>query len=339
MGIGRVTTSSGVSSETAVFPMPDPAAIVGIDVSAARLDCYRLDDDRHWAVANTERGWRDLIGALRLNPPRLIVLEATGKRERGVVRALDEEGMTPVVVNPLVVRRFKEGFGKRAKTERVRPVPGPVSSVTFEELQELVARRTQLVKFQAQDLNHRSTSSASVVASVVESVDRMQEQVAKEIATVEALLEALLEAQVAANDEWQARVVRLMTVPGIGMVTATRLIAGLRELGTVSNRALAALVGVAPYADDSGTHQGRRRIAGGRHQLRHALFYATEGIVRWDPTLRAHYTQLKARGKLHKQAIIACLNRLLGILNVMERDQLTWQETKVGSGAFVPPGT
>lgn len=121
MGIGRVTTSSGASSEAVALPVPGPAAIVGIDVSAARLDCYRLDDGRHWAVANTERGWRELIGALRLNPPQLILLEATGKRERGVVHALDEEGMMPVVVNPLVVRRIDVGFGKRAKTDRGNP--------------------------------------------------------------------------------------------------------------------------------------------------------------------------------------------------------------------------
>jgi transposase len=317
--------------------------VVGIDVSAARLDCYRLDEDRHWQVANDATGWAALLAALRGAPPRLIVLEATGKREQGVVRALAAAGMPPLVANPLAVRRFRQSWGTRAKTdrqdakllalygERTRLEPTPVASDALVELQELVARRTQLKKLQTQETNRGKTVGATVTASH----DRLAAAVAAELVRVDAQLAA----RVAAMPVWQARAERLMSVPGIGLITATRVIAGLSELGQVSRRTIAALVGVAPYANESGTTQGRRQIRGGRHPLRHGLFYATCTVVIREPTMRAHYQQLRARGKTHKQAIIACLRRLLGVLTVMERDELTWDQTRVGQGGYLPAAT
>jgi transposase len=229
---------------------------VGIDVSKERLDLMSLPDRTRWQVTNDAAGWEALCSTLRTRPPELIVLEATGRYEVGVVIALADAGMIPVVMNPLTIRRFRQRLGRRAKTD-------------------------------------------------------------------------------ASDPDWQQRVDPLDSVPGIAPLSAMRLAVGLPELGRVSAKALASLTGIAPFPQDSGLFRGTRQIAAGRGAVRRTLYQVTMTTKRCDPTFRAHYTQLRERGKPHKVALVACMRRLLGILNAMVRDGLQWHETLVGQGHFV----
>ena len=140
----------------------------------------------------------------------------------------------------------------------------------------------------------------------------------------------------AGDPVWQARVTTLATVPGIGVLTATVLAVGVPELGRCSAKQLAALVGVAPFTVESGVSRGTRHIAGGRGVVRHALYEAVTSTIRWQPTFKAHYDRLRMQGKAHKVAMVACMRRLLGVLTAMVRDGLTWPETMVAQGRFLP---
>jgi transposase len=329
---------------TPVLPLPGPEAVVGIDVSSRTLDCYSEELGTSWQVRNTVAGCAELIERLRTHPPRLIVLEATGGYERRVVRALADVGLPVAVEDPYKVNRFKQGLGKRSKTDRgdarvlalygVR-MPVTIRPIRSEEqaaLRAVVIREAQLVKAITRETNQLGQTTD---AGMIKSHRRMIKQLEKE----QIRLRTEIDQQVAKHPEWEVIVARLSTVPGIGTLTAVRIVAGLPELGTIDRRQIAALVGVAPFADDSGTHHGRRTIAGGRRHLRHILFYATQLVVRWEPSFAAHAAQLTARGKSHKQTIVACLRKLLGVLTVMLRDKLDWHETRVGQGVYLPKTT
>jgi transposase len=279
------------------------------------------------------------VARLQTAPPTLIVLEASGRYELGVVTALDLAGLTPVVANPVSTRRFAQSVGRRAKTdrldalllatygERMRPTPRPIPEATARGLQELLARHRQLTKMLVEEQNRRHQASALLRPSLEAHIAWL----AGERDAVDRLLASL----VASDPDWQARVTVLDSVPGIGALTATILAAELPELGHVSAKALAALVGVAPYAVESGQQRGRRQISGGRRRVRHALYEAVTTTIRWDRSLGAHYAHLRSQGKGHKVAMVACMRRLLGILNAMIRDGLTWQQTQVGQGLWL----
>lgn len=311
---------------------------VGIDVSKDRLDLVSLPDRTQWQVTNDAAGWEELCASLRPRPPDLIVLEATGRYEVGVVIALSDAAMTPVVMNPLTIRRFAQSLGRRAKNdlldaellaryaEQVRPTPRPIPSATACTLRDLVARRRQLGDTLVMEKNRRTQASPVVRPSI-----------ATVIATLEAqidAIDALLAAVVASDPDWQQRVDQLDTVPGIAPLSATRLAVGLPELGRLTNKELAALTGVAPFTQDSGTFRGTRQIAAGRSAVRCTLYQVTMTTTRGHPTFRAHYRQLRDRGKPHKVALVAWMRRLLGVLNAMVRDGLQWHETRVGQGHF-----
>ena len=314
---------------------------VGIDVAKQWVDVVELPGGAHARVANDPEGWQALIDRFAVDPPALIVLEASGGYELGLVTSLDLAGLTPVVANPLSTRRFAQSVGTRAKTdridarmlaaygERLRPTPRPVPAATARQLQELLTRHRQPTKMLVEEQNRRQQATPLVRPSVEAHIAWLEAQRTD--------VDRLLASVVAGDPDWQARVALLDSVPGIGLLTATIVAVGMPELGDCSGNAAAALLGVAPYAVESGLARGQRRIGGGRRVVRHALFEAVTSTIRWDPTIGAHYAQLTARGKAHKQAMIACVRRLLGIVNAMLRDGLTWQETAVGQGRFLTP--
>jgi len=319
---------------------------VGIDVGKTWLDVAERPGGGAWRVANDPAGWEQVLAQIGPADPAeapLIALEASGGYEAGVVLTLDAAGLTPAVANPVATRRFAQSLGRRAKTdkidaamlaqyaERMRPTPRPVPARGRVRLRELLARRAAVVKMLVEEQN-RAHEASALVRPQVEAVVALLTAQKRE-------LDHLLASAVAADPDWQARVDRLDSVPGIGALTATVVAVGLPELGTGSAKGQAALLGVAPHPHESGRFRGRRRIAGGRAWVRHVLYEATLTTVRCEPTFTAHYRQLRARGKTHKQAMIACVRRLLGILHAMLRDGLTWQETKVGQGRFLPHGT
>jgi transposase len=257
-----------------------------------------------------------------------------------VVLALDAAGRTPVVANPVATRRFAQSLGRRAKTDRIdaamlaeyaahpRPTPRPVPDATARQLRALLARREAVVKMLVEEQN-RAPEASALVRPQVEAVVALLTAQKRE-------LDHLLASAVASDPAWQARVDLLDSVPGIGPLTATVLAVGLPDLGQGSAKAQAALLGVAPHPHESGRSRGRRCIGGGRAWVRHVVYEAVLTTVRCEPTFRAHYRQLRARGKTHKQAMVACMRRLVGILHAMLRDGLTWQETQIGQGQFLP---
>ena len=313
---------------------------VGIDVGKDWLDAVELPAGTHRRVANDADGWAALVAALAGDGPVLVALEPSGGYEAGVVLALDAAGLTPARVNPVSVRRFAQSLGRRAKTdrhdaallaryaERLRPAARPVPGATARTLRALLGRRDALTKMLVEEKNRRHAAPPLLAPQLDAHVADLARQ-RREV-------DALLASTVAADPAWRTRVELLDTVPGFGPLTATRVAVELPELGELDRRALAALVGVAPHPRDSGRHRGARVCSGGRGDVRRALYEATLATVRWEPTFRAHYGQLRARGKPHKVAMVACERRLLGPLAAMVRDGLTWQQTEVGQGRFLP---
>lgn len=324
--------------------MLDLRACIGIDISKDWLDLARASGGKPWRRPNTTVGWTKIIADLAQDAHPLIVLEATGPYHQGLVVALDAAHLTPAVINPLQIKRFRQSGGHRAKTDASdaavlarfgmerQPTPRPLPPASVRALQTLVSRRADLISMRGMELNRLETATLPVV----------RESLATMIAAYQTGITCLdqeIARLIASDAQLQQRTVLLQSVPGIGVVIAATLAAGLSELGHLGSKPLAALAGVAPFARDSGHQHGQRFIAGGRSSVRTALYQAVTVGLRWNPVMRAHYGRLRARGKAHKVAMIACVRRLLGVLNAMLRDELTWQQTKVGQGQFLTTPT
>jgi transposase len=309
---------------------PLTPGFIGIDVSKDRLDVHVRPSGRTFAVARDGKGLEQLINELRGLTPSLIVLEATGGFEITVAAALASAGLPLAVVNPRQIRDFARATGRLAKTdaldaqiialfaERIRPEPRPIADADSQVLAELMGRRRQLVEMIVMESN-RSRQARD---------PRVQRTIKTTLKTLEAQLAELdrhVNDIVRASPVWRAADDLLTSVPGIGDVTSRTLIADLPELGQLDRRRIAALVGVAPVNHDSGQMRGRRAIAGGRTNVRNALYMATLSATRWNPVISRHYQNLVERGRPKKVALVACMRRLLGILNAIIRTNTPWQ--------------
>jgi len=301
---------------------------VGIDVSAAMLD-VAVHEGSVTQVANDASGITDLVKALQDASTTLVVLEATGAYHREVTSALVAAGVPVAVVNPRQVRDFARSTGLLAKTDRldagvlarfaavVRPTPRPVPSDATLELTALVERRRQLVEMLTAEKNRLSVARKPVRPSV--------QQIIRALEKALAAADADIDRWIRSSPVWRAQDDLLQSVPGVGPQTARLLIAELPELGRLTRREIAALVGVAPLACDSGTLRGQRHCWGGRSHIRAVLYMATLAGSRFNPVLRAMYRRLKAAGKPPKVALVACMRRLITILNAMMKTQRHWQ--------------
>jgi transposase len=315
--------------------------VLGIDVGKQHLDGVLLPGGEHRQLPNTPAGWEAMRQWGGDQQIELAVVEATGGYEQGVARVLQAAGIGVHVGNPWQLRRWVQGQGQRAKNDRIdagllasygvqqQPKPSRIAPDHERTVAMVRRRRSQLVDQRRSE----KTRLKQVAEPLVEASLRVNiASLSTQINALERELRKLIKADAAL----QVRVRQLKTAPGIGFLTAVQLAVELPELGQGAAKGIAGLVGVAPYPQDSGQFRGRRVITGGRARLRHGLYEATLTTVRCDPTFHAHYQQLLARGKTHKQAMIACLRRLLGILHVMVRDDLTWQQTRVGQGIYGP---
>ena len=304
------------------------APVLGIDVSAARLDVAWWPDGRVWHTPNQASGITALLDQLTPRP-ELVVVEATGGWERPVVTALTAVGVPVAVVNPRQVRDFARSRGQLAKTDRLDalvlaeyaarldPPVRPQPDAAQQELRALLSRRRQLTAMIVAEQNHRRLTSARVQASI----DRHLDQLRQERTALDAEIATLIAAQPA----WRDRAAQLRSVPGVGPVVAATLLGDLPELGTLTRRQLAALVGVAPFARDSGPRRRPRHCWGGRAAVRAALYMAAVTAARHNPVLRAFYQRLRAAGKPAKVALVAVARKLLTILNALVRDGARWQ--------------
>src|SRR3954469_11190661 len=301
---------------------------VGIDVSKKELENFFLPSSGGWAEPNTEAGIEALVARLKELKPELVVLEATGGDETAAAAGLMLAGFAVAVVNPRQVRDFAKAMGKRAKTDkidaemiarfgdRIRPEPRGIPEKDVRELDALVTRRRQVQGMITAEKNREQTAAPAVRSRILEHLRWL----AADLATIDDEMGGLIEQSPA----WRAREELLRSVPGVGETTARTLIAELPELGRLGPKRVASLVGVAPWTRESGVFRGQRKIAGGRASVRCSMYMATFVAIRCNPVIRAHYLALKARGKLFKVAMVACMRKLLGILNAMVRDNQPW---------------
>jgi transposase len=305
-------------------------SFVGIDVSKDRLDVHVCPSGQAFTAVRDGDGLEQLVNDLRKLAPALIVLEATGGFEIAVAAALASAGLPLAVVNPRQIRDFARATGRLAKTdaldaqvialfgERIRPEPRPVADADRRTLAELIARRRQVVEMIGMETNrlHQARNAA---------VQRMLGTTLKVLRAQLAELDHDLDDTIRRSPVWRAAEELLTSVPGVGGVTAHTLIADLPELGQLDRRRIAALVGVAPINRDSGQMRGKRTIAGGRADVRNALYMATLAAIRWNPVISKHYKSLVERGRPKKVALVACMRRLLGILNAIMRTKTPWK--------------
>lgn len=303
---------------------------VGIDVAKDTLDVHVRPSDETFQRANDEAGIRELVTRLQGVAPTLIVLEATGGYEMAVVAALASAGLPVAVVNPRQIRDFARATGQLAKTDRldaavnarfaeaVQPAARPLPSAEAQALGELLARRRQLVDMLGAERNrHGQVRDRRLRRRIGVHVEWLR----KAIAEVERDLNDTIRSSPVGREKDEL----LTSVPGIGDVTAHTLIADVPELGRLTRRRIAALIGVAPLSRDSGTLRGRRMIAGGRPAVRRVLYMAALVAVRYNPVIAAFYARLTAAGRPKKVALVAAMRKLLTILNAILRDERPWQ--------------
>ena len=310
--------------------MPSTATVIGIDVSEAALDVAVRPSGEGWRTSNDAAGIAAVAERAAALAPACVVLEATGGLERAAAAALAAAGLPVAVVNPRQVRDFAKATGKLAKTdaldaavlahfgEAVRPAVRPLPDAAARALAELVTRRQQLVEMGTAEQNRLSSLTG-----------RWRERAAAHIAWLRqelADLEAELAEAIEASPVWRARERLLRSVPGVGPAVAQTLIADLPELGTLDRKRLAALVGVAPLNRDSGAFRGRRGVWGGRARARAALYMAALVGTRHNPVIRAYYQRLLGAGKPKKVALVACMHKLLRILNALLRTNAPWRQ-------------
>jgi transposase len=305
------------------------AVFVGIDVSQDFLDVGIRPSGERFRVPYDGDGMEALVGRVEPLRPTRIVLEATGKLEAPLVARLQMARLTPVVVNPRQVRDFAKATGELAKSdgldadvlahfgEAIRPEVRVLPEAQLQALAELVNRRRQIQDMRVAEQNRLKRTVS----------EEVRQRIERHVAFLERELEDIddeLRRQVAKTPAWQADVDLYCTVPGIGPTLATSVVAQLPELGRLSGRKISKLVGIAPLADDSGKRQGKRRIWGGRRSVRRSLYLAALVAIRFNPPVRDAYQRLVGLGKPKKVAIVACMRKIVVILNAMKRDGTPW---------------
>ena len=301
---------------------------VGVDVSKTRLDVALRPSDEAWSVNNDQAGAKALASRLKKLSPQRIVLEATGGHEYELALRLEKVGLPVVVVNPRQVRDFARAVGRLAKTdpidakilahfaEAVKPPCRPIKSQQLNDLHQLATRHRQLVEMIVAERNRRMSLRGEAQKDIDVTVRFLQGRLKQ--------IDGRLKELIAKDSEWTRKAELLNSVPGVGPVLISSLIAELPELGTMNRKQIASLVGVAPFNNDSGKSKGRRHIWGGRAHLRALLYMSVVAGIRFNQTIRGSYQHLRKSGKPAKVALVACMRKLLVQLNAMIRSGQTW---------------
>lgn len=309
----------------------DSALYVGIDVSKKMLDVDSYPQSHQMQFPNDEAGCQGLCAKLVEMAPQGIIVEATGGLETALVGVLAMAGLAVAVINPKQGRDFAKAIGVLAKTdtvdarvlarfgEAVKPPCRPIKDVELRQLEEVLTRRRQLVDMVTAEQNRKQQASARMSKEIDEHLQWLKRRIQS--------ADTDLGNAIKASPIWQAKANLLDSIPGVGKVTICTLVAELPELGTLDRREISALVGVCPYSRDSGSHRGKRKIWGGRAGVRSVLYMATLVAIRFNPRLREVYQRLLAAGKLKKVAIVACMHKMLIIMNAMLRNNTAWSAT------------
>lgn len=308
-----------------------PLIFVGIDVCKAQLDVAIRPSEQTLSVTNDKAGIKTLVRHFKKLRPTLVVLESTGGLERQIMTALIGAEIPVVMANPRQVRDFAKSTGQLAKTDRIdaavlahyaeaiRPKPRPLPDELTLELRALTARRRQVIDMIVAEKNRLATASRAIKKRITAHIVYLEQELDDADQDLDRFIEK--------NPVWKENQEILCSTPSIGPVSSRTLIAELPELGTLGRKQISALVGLAPFPRDSGTLKGRRTIWGGRASVRSALFMATLAATRFNPVIRAFYKRLKATGKVPKVCLIACMHKLLIILNAMLKNKIRWSES------------
>jgi transposase len=304
-------------------------SFVGIDVAKKDLKLHLLPESKSWEVTNDAKGHAQLLAQLPTPGTCLIAVESTGGYERLVIAELVNAGHLVAHLNPRPVRHFAIALGILAKTDpidartlaqfaiTVRPRTLQEIPEKQSELQQLVDRRRQLIELRTAEKNRMETITASFVRKdLQQSVDRLNKQIKR----IEKAILALVES----HDEWKNKAQLIQTVPGFAQVTSVSLLADAPELGQLNQRQITALIGLAPFNRDSGQFQGQRTIWGGRASVRSTLYMAALSARRHNPVIREFADRLAARGKKPKVVLVACMRKLLVIINAMIKNNQQW---------------
>jgi transposase len=303
---------------------------VGIDVSKAQLDVGIRPSRQTMSVTNDKAGIKILVKSLEKLKPTLVVLESTGGLERQVMLALIAAEIPAVMANPRQIRDFARSTGQLAKTDRIdadtlayyaeaiRPKPRPLPDELTMELRSLTVRRRQIIDMIVAEKNRLSTASKPIGKRISAHITWLEQELERADQNIDEFIEK--------NPVWKENRDILCSTPSVGPASSRTLLAELPELGTLNRKQISALVGVAPFARDSGTLKGHRTIWGGRASVRCALYMATLSATRFNSVIRDFYKRLKAKGKDSKVALVACMHKLLTILNAMIKNKTRWSE-------------
>jgi transposase len=306
-----------------------PSTFIGIDVSQTRFD-IAIRPGSSFTIAHDEPAIATLVEQLRTLGPTLIVLEATGGLEVPLTSALATAGLPVVVVNPRQVRDFAKASGRLAKTdaldaqtlaqfaEVMRPTPRPLPDAEARALVAVLARRRQLVEMLTAEKNRFLTAPPATRKSLRTHIAWLERELGH--------IETDLAATIRRSPVWREKEELLRSVPGVGPVLTSTVLANLPELGTLTHKQIAALVGVAPLNRDSGTLRGRRTVWGGRTQVRTVLYMNAVVAARFNPVIRTFYERLCGAGKPKKVALTACMRKLLTMLNAMLKHHTPWRQ-------------
>ncbi len=302
---------------------------IGIDISQGDLDIAAYPTEQIWRHKNSQGGISKTVAKLKGLNPKLIVMEATGGLETPLRQSLDQAGLPVAVVNPRRIRDFGRSMGILAKTDKldakvmayfaakIEPTPHPPRDEATQKLENLLARRNQLSDMLTAEKNRLKQNTDKAI----------QVRIQDHINWLESELESLdkeLKDSIRQNPLFMEKIKLYRSMPGVGDILSYNLLANLSELGGLNQRQIASLVGVAPLNRDSGKLRGRRTIWGGRATIRKALYMPAVVAIRWNPIIRNLYQRLLAKGKLKKVALVACMHKMLTILNSMAKNNSPW---------------
>lgn len=306
---------------------------VGVDTGKFQLDIYIRPLDIYFTVNNDEKGIAEAIKKIKVHFPNRIIIEATGRLEMPFIIACAKANLPFVIANPIHIKRFAGAIGQRAKTDKldaqliahygeaIKPTLSTLKPDIMQTMSDLVARRNQLLVMQTMEKNRLQILPKELVSTIKPILTAFKNQIEKIENKILKLIESC--------PDYSAKNTILQSMKGIGKIAAASIISNLPELGYMSNKEAGALVGVAPMNRESGRYKGLRKIQGGRHQVRTVLYMAMMSAIQSNPVFKSTYQRLVAAGKPKKVALIACVRKMIVILNSMLRDGVMWEAPKV----------
>jgi transposase len=301
---------------------------IGVDTGKTQLDIYIRPLDIFFSVSSDDSGIKKAINQIKRHKPSRIVIEATGRLEHAFIMACSKANLPFVVANPAHIKKFASAVGRLAKTDKldaqliahfgeaIKPALSTLKPENMRLMSDLLSRRRQLITMQTMEKNRLQITPKEITNSIKPLLTALKNQLEK--------IELKLANLIKECNEYKTKNDIIQSMPGVGNVVAFHLISDMPELGYLTNKQASALVGVAPINRESGSYEGKRMIRGGRHQIRTVMYMAMMSAMQCNPVFKATYQRLLAAGKPKKVAIIACVRKMIVILNSMVRDSVMW---------------